>query len=43
MIYDKSEIMQNAWTFYRISQREVSLPAFGKCLHRAWDRAEDMS
>lgn len=39
--YNLSEIMKNAWTQYRTSQKWVSPLSFSDCLRRAWAKAKE--
>lgn len=40
--YNLSEIMTNAWTLYRTSQKWVSPLSFSDCLRRAWSKAKEV-
>lgn len=39
-MYNRSEIMKNAWNIYRMSQKWVNKLSFSECLCRAWEQAK---
>ena len=38
-MYNRSEIMKEAWNSYRMAQKWVEKLSFGECLRRAWAKA----
>lgn len=40
-MYNRSEIMKNAWTMYRTSQKWISKLTFSECLRRSWKQAKE--
>lgn len=39
-MYNKKEIMQNAWSTYRMAQKWVNKLSFSECLRRSWEQAK---